>query len=88
MDLQCDDVVLEKVEDRGKLLLNEANLGLAVVTTRMKWNQKKQPTEIIDSYYETISLETSFKELKPKTVQQQHLGKNCKQVKEGYRRSK
>lgn len=58
-----------------KLLLNKGNLGLGDVTMRMKWNQKKQPTQIIDSYYETIYLKTSFEELKTKPIQQQHLGK-------------
>ncbi|CAM9250738.1 unnamed protein product [Bubo scandiacus] len=81
-DLQRDDMVLKKVKDRGKLLYNEENLGRDDVTKRMKWNQKKQPTQIIDSYYETISLKTNFKELKPKTVQQQHLGKKISRLKE------
>ena len=78
-DLRCDYMVLEKVKERGKLLLNKGNSGLDNVTRRMKWNQKKQPTQIIDSYYETISLKT--KELKTKTTQQQHLEKTVKKLK-------
>lgn len=81
MDLQCDDMVLEKVKGRGKLLLHKGNLHLDDVTRRMKWNQKKQPTQINDSYYETISLKNNFQELKPKTVQQQHLGKTLNKLK-------
>lgn len=73
MDLQCDAMVLEKVKDRGKLLLNEGNLGLDDVTRRMKRHQKKQPTQLTDSYYETIFLKTNFEELKTKTIQQQYL---------------
>nr|XP_013797262.1 PREDICTED: cancer-associated gene 1 protein isoform X2 [Apteryx mantelli mantelli] len=82
IDLQCDDMLLKKmIKDRGKLLLREGDLGLNEVTKRMKQNQKKQPTQIIDSYSETISLETSLKELETKTVQQWHFEETVNKLK-------
>uniref|UniRef100_A0A8B9PL57 Cancer-associated gene protein 1 N-terminal domain-containing protein n=1 Tax=Apteryx owenii TaxID=8824 RepID=A0A8B9PL57_APTOW len=82
IDLQCDDMLLKKmIKDKGKLLLREGDLGLNEVTKRMKQNQKKQPTQIIDSYSETISLETSLKELETKTVQQWHFEETVNKLK-------
>nr|XP_009676299.1 PREDICTED: cancer-associated gene 1 protein [Struthio camelus australis] len=81
IDLQCDDKLLKKVKDRGKLLLREGDLHLDEVTKRMRQNQNKQPTQIIDSYSETISLETSFKELETKPVQQWHFEETVNKLK-------
>ncbi|XP_062424049.1 cancer-associated gene 1 protein isoform X2 [Rhea pennata] len=80
-DLQCDDKLLKKIKERGKLLLREGDYNLNEVTKRMKRNQKKQPTQITDSYSETISLETSLKELESKAVQQWHFEETVNKLK-------
>ncbi|XP_067418683.1 cancer-associated gene 1 protein [Emydura macquarii macquarii] len=73
MDLQCDNIFLEKkIKETEKLLLEDGGMDLYEVMKKIEQDQKKQQTQIMDLYYDNISLETKIKQLEMEIVQQQH----------------
>uniref|UniRef100_K7FGD2 Cancer antigen 1 n=1 Tax=Pelodiscus sinensis TaxID=13735 RepID=K7FGD2_PELSI len=55
-----------------KLLLEEEGMDLGEVMKKVEQAQKKQQTQIMDLYYDNISMETKIKQLEMEIVQQQH----------------